>query len=154
LNGRFFKEKKMNDLQNVKTVLVTPPGAIVDNAAFTTAAIDTLGFAKLLIIVAFGAMDIAIAALKLRESDDDSTYSDVSGADFSVSPLTLPSATADNTMVAIHVDLRGKKRYMDLSLTGGDGTAGTYATVLAILSNGSEAPNSATERGYAQEAIL
>jgi hypothetical protein len=146
----------MNALQHVKTVFVTKPGAIVDNAAFTTDTIDTKGFSKGRIVVGLGALDIAIAAMKLRESDDSgmSGAVDVAGADFSVSPLTLPGATDDNNLYAIHIDLRGRKRYLDLSLTGGDGAAGTYAIVWADLYGASEHPNSATERGFAQEAIV
>lgn len=139
-----------------KVVAVTNPGAIVDNAAFTTATIDTQGFGFLIIIVALGALDIALAALKLRESDasDMTGAVDVAGADFSVSPATLPAATDDNKLYAIHVNLKGRKRYLDLSLTGGDGTAGTYASALAILSDPSVAPSSATDRGFAAELIV
>lgn len=144
----------MFDLQNCKFVNVTPPAAIVDNAAFPTASIDTKGFRAACIIVQLGALDIAVAAMKLRESDDDSTYTDVSGADFSVSPLTLPSATADNNLYGIFVDLRGRKRYLDLSLTGGDGTTGSYASVLAILDRAEETPDTAAERGLAQQATV
>lgn len=146
----------MNQLQNAKVVKVTQPAAIVDNAAFTTATIDSLGFRKMLIIVALGALDIAIAAMKLTNSDASNMGSatDISGADFSVSPLTLPSASADNTLYGIHVDCRGKKRYYDLSLTGGDGTAGTFADVTVILFDPEESPATATERGFAQEAIV
>jgi hypothetical protein len=86
----------MQNMQNVKTVGITPPAAIIDNAAATTASVDTKGFSKARIVVYLGALDIAVSAMKLRHSDDDSTYSDISGADFSVSPLTLPSATDDN----------------------------------------------------------
>ncbi len=146
----------MQGLQNVKTVWITKPAAIVDNTAFTTDTIDTLGFRKARIVVGLGALDIAIAAMKLRQSDDSgmSGAADISGADFSVSPLTLPSAGADNNLYAIHVDLRGKKRYLDLSLTGGDGAAGSYAIAWVDLYDGEEAPASAAERGFAQEAIV
>jgi hypothetical protein len=139
-----------------KTVNVTPPAAIVDNAGFTTSIIDTKGFAFLTIIVVLGALDIALAAFKLRESNaDDMTGAvDVTGADFSVSPATLPAATDDNKLYAIQVNLKGRKRYQDLTLTGGDGTAGTYATVIAQLSAASEVPSSATERGFAQELVV
>lgn len=138
----------MIQAQAQKYVGITPPAAIVDNAAFTTASVDTLGYDYAQVIVYFGAMDIAIAAMKLRESDDDSTYTDVTGGDYSGS---LPSASADNTFYAWNVDLRGKKRYLDVSLTGGDGTAGTYATVIAVLSRGATNPSSATGRGFAAE---
>ncbi|HEY8562799.1 MAG TPA: hypothetical protein VIL74_20645 [Pyrinomonadaceae bacterium] len=144
----------MNNLQNLKFVNVTPPAAIVDNAAVTTGAVDVKGWSKACFVVQLGALDIAITAMKLRESDDNSSYSDISGADFSVSPLTLPSATDDNKLFAIFVDLRGRKRYLDLSLTCGDGAAGTFVSVMAILDGGAEHPNTATERGLSQQAIV
>lgn len=146
----------MNALQNVKTVWITKPGAIVDNAAFTTDIIDTVGFRKARVVVGLGALDIAVAAMKLQHSNDSgmSGAADISGADFSVSPLTLPAGTDDNKLYAIHVDLRGKKRYLDLSLTGGDGAAGSYIVAFVELYDAEEAPNSATERGLAQEAFV
>lgn len=142
----------MFDLTKVKTVAITNPAAIVDNAAFTTATIDTIGFSALRIVVQLGALDVALAAFKLRESNasDMTGAADVSGADFSVDG-TLPAATDDNKLYAIHVNLRGRKRYLDLSLTGGDGAAGTYANAWADLYRASEAPSDATGRGFAQE---
>lgn len=139
-----------------KYVPVTNPGAIVDNAGFTTATLDTVGFAFVTILVHLGALDIALAAFKLREGDasDMSDAADVSGADFSVSPATLPAATDDNKLYAIHVNLKGRKRYLDLTLTGGDGAAGTYASAVAVLSQASEVPASAEARGFAQELIV
>jgi hypothetical protein len=143
----------MKSVQTQKIVTITNPGAIVDNAAFTTATIDTRGFLVVTIVLLLGALDVALAALKLRESDADdmSGAADVAGADFSVAPATLPAATDDNKLYAIQVDMRGRKRYIDLTLTGGDGAAGTYAAAFAILSNPQEAPSDATGRGFAQE---
>ena len=139
-----------------KIVPITNPAAIVDNAAFTTAVVDTLGFRFVTIVVILGALDIAIAAFKLRESDasDMTGAVDVEGADFSVSPATLPAATDDNKLYAIQVNTAGRKRYLDLTLTGGDGTAGTYAAAFAVLSNAQEVPDSAAERGFAQELTV
>ena len=146
----------MINAQNQKIVAVTNPGAIVDNAAFTTATIDTAGFRYVTIIVLLGALDIALAALKLRESNasDMSGAVDVAGADFSVAPATLPAATDDNKVYAIQVDMRGRKRYLDLSMTGGDGSTGTYASVFAILSRSETSPSSAEGRGFAQELAV
>lgn len=145
-------------IQNLKNkyVPVTSPGAIVDNAGFTTNTIDTKGFAFITIIVVLGALDVALAAFKLRESnaDDMSGAADIAGADFSVAPATLPAATDDNKLYALHVNLKGRKRYLDLTLTGGDGAAGTFATAVAILSEASEVPSSAEARGFAQELIV
>ena len=64
-----------------KYFVVTPPAAVVNNASFTTAAIDTKGFAHLQIVCLFGAMDIAMVALKVQESDDSgmSGAADITG---------------------------------------------------------------------------
>lgn len=146
----------MNDLQNVKTVWIAEPVAIKDNAAFTTATLDTKGFSKCRIVVGLGATDIALAAFKLTESDDSgmSGAVDVTGADFSVLPLTLPGAGDDGKLYGIFVELRGRKRYFDVSLTAGDGSAGTFAIAWADLYGAAEHPNTAAERGFAQEAII
>lgn len=143
----------MQLLQRIKVVQVTAPTAINDNTAYTTATVDTLGFDECLFEIAFGAMDIAVAALKVQESDDSgmSGAADVSGADFSVSPATLPSATDDNHFYGVHVKCGGaRKRYLDLSFTAGDGSAGTYASVNALLAKGETEPSSATTQGFTQ----
>lgn len=144
----------MQDLQTCKFINVTPPAAIVDDAGFTTASVDTKGWNQLAFVVSLGATDIALAAFKLQTSDTDGSYADLTGADFSVSPLTLASATDDNKIYVIFVDLRGKKRYFDLTLTAGNGSTGTYASVLAILTGGNEVPSTATLRGLGQQALV
>jgi hypothetical protein len=145
----------MNDLQNCKFVNVTPPAAIIDNAAAVTAAVDTKGWRKAVLLISLGALDIAVAVMKLQHSDaSGSGYTDISGADFSVSPLTLPAGTDDNKLYAVFVDMRGKKRYLDLSLTLGDGAAGSFVSVLAILYDGETFPSTATLRGLGQQAIV
>lgn len=142
--------------QALKLVGITPPATIVDNASYTTTAVDTVGFAHCKIVIYLGATDIAMAALKVQESDasDMSGAVDISGADFSVSPATLPSSTDDNKFVAVDIDLRGRKRYLDLVATAGDGSTGTYLAAFAILSRASETPSTATERGFAQELYV
>lgn len=136
--------------------MISQSVAIVDNAAITTATIDTLGFRKARIVVSLGATDIALTAFKLTHSNDSgmSGATDVSGADFSVSPLTLPAATDDNKLYAIHVDCRGKKRYYDVSVTMGDGSVGGFVVGWVDLYDAEESPNSVTERGFAQEAFV
>jgi hypothetical protein len=145
----------MNVLQTIKTLGITPPAAIVDNAAFATATIDRRGFNALRIVVFLGAIDIAVAAFKLRESNssDMTGATDVPDADFSIAPATLPAATDDNKLFAIFVNLKGRKRDLDLSLTGGDGAAGTFAAAWADLADAEEVPDSAADRGFAQELI-
>jgi hypothetical protein len=143
----------MNHLQGVKFVAVTPPGAIYDNASATTASIDTKGWDYCTIVLQLGAMDIAMSALKVQESDDDSSYGDVTGLvvgtsnTIAGSTSVLPSATADNSFQVFEVDCRGRKRYLDLVATFGDGAAGTYASAFAMLSRGEIVPVSASDRG-------
>lgn len=130
-----------------KFVVVTPPAAIVDNAAFTTGAIDTKGFEWLTILAIFGAIDIAPASASIRQSDASNMGSPsniaVGGTDFALAT----AADSDNKIHAFDINLLGKKRYIDFEITGGDGSAGTYLTVVAILSRGAEAPDNVTERG-------
>lgn len=152
----------MNQLQSIKRVAITPPGAIVDNASYTTTAIDTQGFNQLAVTVLLGATDIAMTALKLQESDDSgmSGAADITGCVFGTStdPDTgttsaLPSATDDNKFFTFFVNLTGRKRYIDLVATAGDGTAGTYLTAWADLAVGDEVPFTATTRGLAAGLI-
>lgn len=152
----------MIPMLNTKIVSVTPPAAIVDNAAFTTAEVDTLGYDFASFYVYYGATDIATAVLQVTETDTSgSGQVAITGTIFGTSTntagttSTLPSATADNLFFAIHIDMRkGRKRYLDLNLTGGDGAAGTFAAVFCILSRGKELPNSASERGCSQDFIV
>ncbi len=148
----------MNPAQHDKFVKITPPQAIVDNDSWTTTTLDTAGFDYARIIVHLGASDIAMVALKVQESDDSgmSGAADVTGLVFGTSTnvagstSTLPSATDDNKFFAFEIDLRGRKRYLDLVATGGDGTAGTYLTAFAILSRAENRLLTASDRGISQ----
>lgn len=143
-------------LQKTKFVAITPPAAIVDNAAFTTTSIDLLGWDYCTIVVLLGATDIGMVALKVQESDDDGSsdaYSDVTGLVAGTSnnidgvASVLPSATDDNKFQIFEIDCRKVERYVDLVATAGDGTLGTYLAAFAILSRGEEAPVTIAERG-------
>ena len=137
----------MNELRNVKYVSVTPPGAILDDASATTAEIDTLGFSHLTIVCQVGATDIAMTALKVTESDTaGSGHADVTGLVFGTSTdiggaaSALPSATDDNGFFVFQIDLRGRKRYIDLTATMGNGTLGGYFVAFGILSRAASSP--------------
>lgn len=145
-----------------KIVEVIAPAAIVDNASPTTNVIDTQGFRYCEIYVQLGAMDIAMTALKVQESDAKASATALtSGADITGTVMgtdandtgstsTLPSATSDNSFIKFEIDLRGRKRYLDLAATCGDGAAGTYISAFAILSRAEVAPVSAAQKGCAQ----
>lgn len=142
--------------QNAKWVSVTPPAAIVDNASYTTAEIDTIGWEYAEIAVYLGATDIAMTALAVTESDTSgSGHANVTGlvygtaTDIDGNTSSLPSATDDNKFFIFQIDLRGRKRYLDVTATAGNGTSGTFATILCRLSRGKEAPSSVAEAGAA-----
>jgi hypothetical protein len=142
--------------QSTKFVSVTPPAAIYDNASLTTATIDTAGYAYARVFVYLGATDIAMAALKMQESDasDMTGAADITGlvygtsSNIAGSTSALPTASDDNKCFLFEIDLRGRKRYLDLVATAGDGTTGTYACAWCELSNPSDAPMTASERGF------
>lgn len=143
--------------QQTKLVSVTPPAAIVDNASLTTGEIDTAGWDYLQIVVYLGATDVAMSALAATESDSSgSGHANVTGlvygtsTDIDGSTSALPTATDDDSFFVFDIDLRGRKRYIDLTATVGNGTSGTYAAVIGILSRAkSGTPDSVSDRGAA-----
>lgn len=146
-----------------KMVAITPPAAIVDNASFGTTAIDTLGFKLCIINVLFGAMDIAMGALKVQESDDSgmSGAADITGTvagtslNDTDSTSTLPSATADNKFFQFVIRCGGeRKRYLDLVATGGDGATGTFLAAWAELIDGENVPVTAAECNVSQRFLV
>jgi hypothetical protein len=147
----------MNNLQNVKVVNVTPPAAIKDNASFATTTIDTIGFNKVAVYFALGATDIAMTALKIQESDDAgmSGAADITGAVYGVTGApALPSADDDNKIFGFFIDLKGRKRYLDVVATAGDGSAGTFGACTAHLYNSLTTEDNATQRGLAANLIV
>jgi hypothetical protein len=147
----------MNNLQNVKVVNVTPPAAIKDNASFATTTIDTIGFNKVAVYFALGATDIAMTALKIQESDDAgmSGAADITGAVYGATGApALPSADDDNKIFGFFIDLKGRKRYLDVVATAGDGSAGTFGACTAHLYNSLTTEDNATLRGLAANLIV
>jgi hypothetical protein len=137
-----------------KLVSITPPAAISDNATLSTTEIDTLGWSEMTVIVALGATDIAMAALSVTQSDTaGSGHAAITGLVWGTSTnidgttSALPSATDDNLFQVAQIDLKGKKRYIDVTATTGDGAAGSFVTILGILSRPQVSPTSASEAG-------
>jgi hypothetical protein len=146
-----------------KRKVLIAPGAALDAGSATANSIDCLGFDFLVVNVALGATDVAMTALKLQESDDDGdddAYGDIEGAVYGTSDddagdtSTLPTATDDNKLFSFFLDLRGRKRYVKLVATAGDGSTGTYLAAWAELSRADRAPTTAAEAGYAQRLIV
>jgi hypothetical protein len=130
-----------------------------DNTSYTTGYIDTAGYAYCQVVVAFGNIPANVAALKIQESDvSGSGYDDVTGLIVGTSNTiagatsALPLASGgDGTFLIFDIDLRGRKRYLDLVATAGNGSATpTEMCALAILSRAQVSVETATERGAAQ----
>ena len=132
-----------------KTINVVPPGAIVDATGVSVNTVDRKGFDYAVFKVILGSTDSGLSELKIQESDDNSTWTDVPGLDFSVSPAVLPSASDSNDIFAFDIDLRGRKRYLRPAIIVGSGTNGTYLTVIADLGRADQTPHDAPSRGLA-----
>lgn len=133
--------------ENFKLVNLTPPAAIIDDSAVTVAELDTQGWDHARIVAILGATDIAVTALKVAESDaSGSGFAAVTGLVFGTSTdidgntSVLPSATDDNGLFVFDIDLRGRKRYLDVWATVGDGAAGTFIAIIAELFRGDAMP--------------
>ncbi len=150
----------MNALQQTKDVAVIPPGVRKNGASFTPVEIDGKDYDYLRIQVCLGATDIAMAALKVQECDTTAGggagWVDVTGliwgtsADIAGAVSTLPASGDGNKIFAFEVDLRNRKRFLQVIATAGSGSAGTYLAAGGVLSRGDKTPVTAAERGCMQ----
>lgn len=151
----------MIDTMAMKMVPLLPPVAATTGQTQSTVStqvnLDTKGWDFAEIVVWFGATSVAMAVLKLQESDTsatvaDSSYADITGANFATGTCTdgtaavLPSATDDGLPHCFHVSLKKRKRYLQVTWTNGAATV--PICIFAILSRGKEAPNTFSERGF------
>lgn len=124
-------------------------GVANTGTAFDTSVLGGLGEAAC--IVTFGAIGAAnVSVLKIEESDDNSSWGDVTGGGFT--STALPDATnGDNKLWLFHVELGGsRKRYLRVSCTSG-AVATLYGAVWIGL-NPAQGINGSNEiaRGAAQ----
>ena len=140
--------------QKVKLVQMIPP-SVTNNSTVSSKVVDCKGFDYASIVLHVGSTDAAMSALKVQESDDNSSFSDVSGTDFSDNSnadmdgtaLALPSASDDDKFEVIHLDLRKRKRYLKLYYGVNNGSTGAYLSAHAMLSRAKEAPDNSSEQG-------
>lgn len=122
----------------IKPLMLTPT-ATVDNTSATVAEVNTwsgsVQFRQAVFLVYLGTTDIALTALKVRESDTSgSGFSDIAETVFGGVDLpALPSATDDGKWYLIEVS--NSKRYLQLVITAGDGSVGAAVTAVCILDN-------------------
>ena len=137
-------------LQTTKVFNAIPPGVIKDNAAFVSNVIDTAGISYGEFHTALGALDIAAAVFKVQESDTKTNDTTLGGTPADVVDVTTkPAATDDNGIFITGIDLTNKsrKRYIQLQVTGGDGSAGTYLASQFVACVDGLSSNAAADRG-------
>src|SRR5579862_8050858 len=92
-----------------KDIVSLQPAARVNNNAASCAAVDRRGFDHATVKLLMGTNDVGFTVMKLQESDDNSTWTDIPGSDYSVSG-TLPGSSDQNKLYLWDVDLRPRKR--------------------------------------------
>jgi len=151
----------MQPLQQTKNHVFVAP-VLADNATYTSSVCDTAGADYLEVDVILGVTDIALATLKLQESDaiTNSTTLD-GGADItgfvygtSTNPDTgsasaLPTDAQDGKVFQFRVPLQGRKRYINLVAVAGNGTTGTNLCAFGKLGKVEESPVKADNAGLA-----
>jgi hypothetical protein len=113
-------------------------------AAAPTNGHDCSGFDEATVEFEVGATDITVDG-KVQESDDDGVadaYADIPGA-----AVTQFSATDDNKIKAISINMMGRKKFLKPIMTVGDGSVGAICAVRVRLSKAGQQP---TAHGYAQ----
>lgn len=112
-----------------------------------TLTVDTLGYdyASLTVLRGSNASTVFATVLKVEESDDNSSYSNVTGmvggTDFTIPAVT---DTAGTSIVKLDVSTTAKKRYLKVTATP---AASLPVAITGRLSRGENAPATASEAG-------
>lgn len=139
----------MNDLTNETVIAVAPVS--LNNTSATGIEVDATRAYGVTFELTVGATTGAISVFKIQgATSSGGSFSDISGASLS----TLPGATDDNKVYAIHLDLRDRSvaPYLKVVLTEDNTGTGIYG-VNARLHRKDEGGGSATARGYAAEVF-
>ena len=105
--------------QNVK-VLSTLGAAETASSGTATLTIDTSGFdhASIAVVRSSNAATTFMSVLKVEESDDNSSYANVTALVGGAGGFTIGTAiTTGASITKIDVDCRGRKRYLKVSAT-------------------------------------
>lgn len=128
-------------------------GALGDSSPIT---VDCIGYNSACVVWQFGAIGASAdpVLMAVHESDDNSTYAVVSGADWIADTTSEPAGgDEDGKIFVTFMDLRKRKRYLRIDFKSGASNA-TVAAVLVILGDPDVAPDTATERGLSAQIIV
>ena len=134
--------------QNHKVVAEVPAAAI-GSTATATLTIDTIGYdhASVTVLRASNASTVFANAVKVEESDDNSSYSNVTalvGGGTGGFSIPAVSNTSASSVLKMDIDTKAKKRYLKVSYTPG---ASANVAIVARLDRGEESPASASDAG-------
>jgi hypothetical protein len=135
--------------QNLRVVGHTSGPLVVGSTATTTLTVDRRGYDQVSVLVmkngVSGATSFA-SVLKVAESDDNSSYTDVTAlVKDGVGGFTVPAvSTSVVSTVKMDVDCLARKRYLRVIVTP-DATA--TVSVVALLSRGEAHPSTDAEVG-------
>jgi hypothetical protein len=140
----------MNHLESTKTVAKLGTADTTTAQTFTSS-IDTLGYDYASVDVVFEATasdtGAAATAIKLGQSDTDSAFADMTAfVGGGSGGFTIPGTSLTNAsnIVRFNLDMRGKKRYLQVSATP---IAASVVCSVARLGKGDVGPVSAAEVG-------
>jgi len=128
----------------MEKVVAAVPTAVGSSAVTLT--IDSLGYdyASVTVLRASNASTVFASVLKIEESDDNSSFSNVTGL-VGGTDFTIPvvSDTASAAIVKLDVDTKARKRYLKVTATP---AVSVNTVVSARLSRG-DVPTTASEAG-------
>lgn len=134
--------------QNHKVVAELPTAA-VGSTATATLTIDTIGYdhASVTVLRASNASTVFANVVKVEESDDNSSYSNVTalvGGGTGGFSIPAVSNTSSAAILKFDIDTRAKKRYLKVSYTPG---ATATVAMVARLGRAEESPVSNSDAG-------
>jgi hypothetical protein len=111
---------------NIATATSLAPAARTATANGT--GVDLAGFSATAIVVVAGTVTDGTHAIKVQESDDNATFTDVAAGDLDG---TAPSLQAAGSNTVTEIGYRGIKRYIRaVSTVSGTTTGGVYAVLV------------------------
>ena len=130
-------------------VVAEVPAAAIGSTATAQLVIDTIGYdhASVTILRASNASTVFAGAVKVEESDNNSSYSDVTalvGGGTGGFSIPAVSATGATSILKLDIDTKAKKRYLRVNYTPG---ASANVAIVARLGRGEVSPETAAQAG-------
>lgn len=132
-------------LSQMHKIVASLPSAAATSVSTLVVDTQTYDYASFTVLRASNAATTFASVLKIEESDDNSSYSNVSGfvggTDFTIPAV---SDTSNTAIVKLDIDTKVRKRYLKVSVQP---SASIAVAVEGRLSRGENAPTTAAEAG-------